>query len=476
MNVDFLFHTPASFRKLLYFSLQKAIGSNIYEAYREFLQWTKLTPIQVEELSDQRLFRLLQYSVKNSSYYRNLGISAPLSGTGLEWLQKFPVLRRSEVSSQFRCILGDKFQEEVADLNARSTKRYDWLIVKTGGTTGSPTTVLHDAVMRDSGRATRLFSQKMCGFPLGKRYFRLWGSEQDLLQQTEQLEKRLMRNLLGEIPMNCFRAHHHEMRNHADTILRYPTVHHLMAYVDSAGSLARFLREENISIKLKSVMACAGNVTTGLRQTIGEVFGAEVFDKYGSRECHDIACECTAHQGLHIYSPSVFVEVLDKANKPVPAGQSGRLVLTLLNSFSFPLIRYEIGDVGMLAPPAPCSCGLPFPKIQAVEGRLDDMLYTTDGTSLSSVFVRHFIGVTLNNGTLSEWQLEQTALDKLIFRYVSPETKNVSGTLLAIQSAFEKAFGKNITTNFCRVDSIPPSPTGKQRWVINRCKPPTGKN
>src|SRR6185295_17910998 len=130
---------------------------------------------------------------------------------------------------QFVELVIDPLRAEITSPSSVSSKRYDWLVVKTGGTTGVPTTVVHDATYRDCGRATRLFSQQLCGFPLGTRYFRLWGSEADLLAQQERLDRRVLRNLLGEIPMNAFRAREAELTQHYNTLQSHPEVRHLMA-------------------------------------------------------------------------------------------------------------------------------------------------------------------------------------------------------------------------------------------------------
>src|SRR6185295_14177342 len=112
---------------------------------------------------------------------------------------------------QFVELVIDPLRAEITSPSSVSSKRYDWLVVKTGGTTGVPTSVVHDARYRDCGRATRLFSQRLCGFPLGTRYFRLWGSEADLLEQQDKFERRLLSSLLGEMPMNAFRAKETEL-------------------------------------------------------------------------------------------------------------------------------------------------------------------------------------------------------------------------------------------------------------------------
>ena len=216
-------------------------------------------------------------------------------------------------------------------------------------------------------------------------------------------------------------------------------------------------------------MACAGTVTDASRILLEKVFRAEVFDKYGSRECADIACECSAHAGLHIYSPNVFVEIVDRSGRACRSGETGQVLITLLNNHSFPMIRYAIGDLAIAVDPSqPCSCGLAFPKLASIQGRADDMLTTEDGTSLSSVFVRHFVGVSLNRQLIYKWQLEQDGPGNFVFRYVPAGVEGLSQNVDDLAKAFRLALGQSIRIRFEEVGDIPTSPTGKHRWIINR--------
>jgi len=471
LNVDWLSRLPAPVRAGLYFSLQQAIGSRIWARWREFQSWTRLASDHLDGAVDLRLAKILTHASGESAFYRKLGLRSDARESATKFLKRFPILTREAIRDRFPELVIDALRSEIASPAAVSSRRYDWLVVKTGGTTGTPTSVVHDVCFRDWGRTTRLFAQRLCGFPLGTRFFRLWGSEQDLLQQQEKLDRRVLRNLLGEIPLNAFRAKAGELIQHYQTIRSDPSVRHLMAYVDAAVSLATFIEDRNLAKPwLRTIMACAGTVTPEWRQILERAFGAEVFDKYGSRECADIACECQAHKGLHVFSPSVFVEVVDDEGRECAPGQTGRILVTLLNNFAFPMIRYEIGDLGVWAEPGPCACGLAFPRLLNLQGRADDMLVTEDGTLLTSVFVRHFVGVSLNRQLIREWQFEQAGPGAFVFRYVPLRSEGLEDNLKQIQVSFRKALGASSRIELEAVAEIPPAPTGKTLWIMNRWK------
>ena len=468
MNVDWLARLPAPWRRGLYFSLQRAIGSRIGPAWREFLAWERFTPEQLNRAVQDRLVRLLAAATASSEYYRRLNLGRRPGESAFDWLARFPVLSRGQVREHFTELVADPLRSQITSPESVSAKRYDWLVVKTGGSTGVPTTVVHDARARDWGRATRLYAARLCGFPLGTPYFRLWGSEQDLLNRRASLPQRVLQGLLAEIPLNAFKAREADLRRHLETLLTHPRIEHLMTYVDAAAGLAQFIQDQHLPPpRFKTIMACAGTVTPEFRQLLEQTFGGEVFDKYGSRECCDMACECHCHTGLHVFSPNVYLEIVDASGRSCPPGTTGRLLVTLLNNTLFPMIRYEVGDMAAWAGSALCMCGSSFPRIQSLQGREDDMLLTEDGTLQSSVFVRHFVGVSLNRQLIREWQLEQTGRTHFVFRYIPLRQEGLADNLARLRESFQLVFGRSATIELQPVNEIPPAATGKVRWIIN---------
>jgi len=67
-------------------------------------------------------------------------------------------------------------------------------------------------------------------------------------------------------------------------------------------------------------------------------------------------------------------EVVDQGNRPVPPGVYGdKLLITVLGSRTQPLIRYELDDSVRLASGS-CPCGRPFVLIDAIQGRVEEIL------------------------------------------------------------------------------------------------------
>jgi phenylacetate-CoA ligase len=159
------------------------------------------------------------------------------------------------------------------------------------------------------------------------------------------------------------------LRTRPRIVNAYPSVLYLLA--KTLG------RENGRRLKLKFLMSNSELLTAHAREYMEDVFGCKVYDDYSCLEFSAIAFECRM-QRLHIAADNVIVEVLDGRGDRLPPGEPGRIVVTSLNNYSMPYIRYEIGDVGVLSGEE-CPCGRHFPVLEAIVGRCDDFLVMPSG-------------------------------------------------------------------------------------------------
>src|SRR2546423_8189267 len=94
----------------------------------------------------------------------------------------------------------------------------------------------------------------------------------------------------------------------------------------------------------KSILVGAEKLHPFQRELIERVFGAPVFETYGSREFMLIGAECDRHDGLHLTAEQLLVEVLEDDGSPTPQGEEGNVVVTDLYNYGMPFIRYATGD------------------------------------------------------------------------------------------------------------------------------------
>jgi phenylacetate-CoA ligase len=134
-----------------------------------------------------------------------------------------------------------------------------------------------------------------------------------------------------------------------------------------------------VSIKkdtcLKTGILGAEPWTESMRTRIEDWLGIKAFDIYGTSELSGpMFTECAEQKGFHIWSDIALVEIIDpKTEEPLESGEKGEVTVTMLQKEALPMIRYRIGDISSMED-CVCSCGRTHPRIQRIQGRVDDML------------------------------------------------------------------------------------------------------
>src|SRR5262249_20792418 len=134
------------------------------------------------------------------------------------------------------------------------------------------------------------------------------------------------------------------------------------------------------------------------------------------REVALIACECTEHCGLHLNVDNLYVEFLREDGSPCAPDEVGYVVLTDLNNYGMPFIRYRIGDLG-IPTNRDCPCGRGLPLMEGVTGRTMDIIHLPDGRHLTGLFFTHIL-LQHDFPGLESFQFEQTAPDCMKLRIV----------------------------------------------------------
>ena len=447
-----------NWRKAQLFLLHDLMGSDMRKAYDECLAVNAMTNGALRKLTEERLQSLLEQAAEQIPFYRKRvkGNAAALSD--------FPIVSKADLRTHFDDFMSPSLARE---FRTRKRKAYSWVEVKSGGSTGVPARVIHDRLTRDYGRAAKLFSNSLCGFPVGTPYIKLWGSLADINRQRTSFSARLFEFFQQALLLNAFRLDSERMQRYA-RIINDSRLKHMMAYNDVLHQLALYCEQRQITMRpLATIMGCATLLTPDMRRRIENVFGARIHNKYGTRECGEIACQCS-HGGMHIFNHWVRLEVVDKEGRPLAAGQAGRILVTMLMNHSFPLIRYEIGDWGSTSERG-CACGSPLPLLENLEGRSIGLVVDTRGNYVTPHFIIHLIGVCYNPGSIRRFQFVQSgAVDyELLIETEAVEFRNLSPLLTKVADDLRVVLGEGARIRTTRVDEISESASGKFQYVRN---------
>ena len=142
--------------------------------------------------------------------------------------------------------------------------------------------------------------------------------------------------------------------------------------------LAEEIEKRGVKDKIHLEKAVIGSERWGekMRRRIAGELGVELYDIYGLTEVYGpgIGISCRYECGMHLWDDYLYFEIIDpKTGKNVPEGEIGELVITTLCKEGAPLVRYRTHDLTRFLP-GRCSCGSPYPRIDTLIGRSDDMV------------------------------------------------------------------------------------------------------
>jgi phenylacetate-CoA ligase len=426
-----------------------------YYAELRHTQW--LPADAIRQLQLQRLRRLLDHAYHHVGYYREqwqaVGFQ-PAAIRSLADLRQLPVLDRQDLrSGLYFGLLSDNHEKR------------DILRISTSGSTGEPLTLYVDRRQLELRWAATLRSMEWAGYRFGDRHARLWHQTIGMTVSQivrERVDGWLCRRLF--IP-----AFEMDDRVIGSTIARLrrskPVL--LDGYAESLHLLSTYLRQHGGAggLGLRGIITSAQTLPDASRQAIEEAFGCRVFDKYGSREFSGIAYECEAHAGHHVVAENCIVEILVDG-RPARPGEIGEVVVTDLNNFCVPLIRYRLGDrAEALDEDAACACGRGLPRIGRIEGRIQAMILGSHGRYVPSSLFLHVMKDY--DFAVRQFQVIQDRPDALVLRIVRG-LRYSDQVLEEILGVLRRYVGSRMKIEVELVDAIPLTRTGKRLSCINR--------
>ena len=231
--------------------------------------------------------------------------------------------------------------------------------------------------------------------------------------------------------------------------------------------IAREVLDRGLSVRPKAVTTTAEKLFLHQRETIERAFGHKLFDQYGCGESNSTAFECERHSGLHVAAEHVIVELLDGGGPCVGGRRAGRVVITDLDNYAMPLLRYDNGDLASWAD-TPCPCGRGLPLLARIEGRAYEVLDVPGGRRIHGGF---FDEVYIEMGLGDRYAIEdlrvvQEDLYNYCLEFVM-KGQLADDDLRVLRAKYKEYLG-DVALTIKYVDRIPPTATGKRLFVLPR--------
>jgi len=405
----------------------------------------------------QRIHELLVYAARHCEFYHTRFAEVGLTGESdltLENLERVPVLTKQDIQQHFESLL------------ATGVSRITWRQNSSGGSSGQTVVLMQDAAYREEGDAITFVSDRMQGWDFGNRVALLWGGPSET--RTWRNAKTQILSYLGNQRLyDSFDMSADKMGLYHRDLQRYQP-DNIVAYAGSAYLFSRFLLEQRLRPQYPrvSITTSAESLTGEMRTTVQECFRVPVYNRYGSREVGCVASECSGRSGLHLQIDKIL-EVLDlQTGRPV-FDTPGRIVVTLLSNRALPLIRYDLGDIGILTR-KPCTCGVNTPVLEKVLGRSSDFILAPSGRLIHGEYFTHvFYGCR----TIRQFQFVQESRTRYTVRIV-PTVELAAAQLEDIRREILAVLGSNADVRFEFQEHISPLPSGKFRFTVSNVKLP----
>jgi phenylacetate-CoA ligase len=388
--------------KYLTFPLhEKIIGRKTFSYLRELERLQWASPAQLDELQFEKLKALLTHAGKNIPFYTKRFRESGFDPAKMQSMEDFKPLP---------FLTKTDIRENLKDMTWISCPgglhRYN-----TGGSSGQPLIFYFDRRRQAYDAAARALTHRWWGIDVGDKELYLWGSPLEIT--------------------NCRMAkqHGYELKNLGIRV------------VFSTAEVLYEHQKKNIS------------------KTFGDV---PVAHGYGSREGGFISHECPKG-AMHVMDPNVIVEYV-RDDRPVGSGLDGEIVVTHLDNWAMPFIRYCTEDVAQFDD-KPCMCGRHFSIMKKIQGRTTDFVVTPDGRwqhALSVIYVVRDIP-----GVAQFKIIQETIRDISVLLKVDTNLFPKDGRDLIVKG-FKKRMGKDVNVTIEMVDKIEKDASGKYRYVVSR--------
>lgn len=309
-------------------------------------------------------------------------------------------------------------------------------------------------------RGVTVYRDEWTGWKLGDWRAMVWGNPSYLENWRSRLRNSFLERMFSLDTLKMNEAMMHDF--YKEISIKKPSL--LFGHAHSLYLFADFWKKNGYPLyKFKGILSTAMVLHDYERALCEEIFQTPVFNRYGCEEVSMIASECEAHEGLHINTDNLIVEILKDGREAEP-GEEGMLIITDLTNLAMPFIRYQVGDLAIPSSKV-CSCGRTYPLLERISGRVADYLLTPGGEWVSGISLTENFA-TLIPG-LKQVQIVQEDRESVLLRIVKGGEFGES-SLQEIKNLIEKRFGPRMNFNLEFVDLLLPEPSGKYRFSI--CK------
>lgn len=417
---------------VLYNSLARLRNPSLSSIYKDFKNDETLSRDRLLDKQFQKLKSLLIFAGEHSPYYSRLFKDG---GFEPELMKDFSDIKLIPISDKRILIDNNKSVHSLYKFNKTRT-------AVTSGTSGESLTFQRNEQWDSANRAGVMQGYSWHGVKVSDRNGYFWGYNLDSKASRKvnfldaiQNRKRIFKYTDEEIKKFCSEI--------KDAV-------YLSGYSSMIYKVAQEVNRKDITFNnIKMIKGTSEMILPKYQEEVKNAFGLKMISEYGATETGLISFEC-AHGNQHVNTEGVFLET----------DSQGEVIVTNLYSYSFPIIRYKLGDIVELSDEQ-CTCGMNHPLIKDIVGRKGANVVGKNGEYPSFTFYYVFKNIALEDEIKINYKASQASVGNVLLEIEGNNSERLEsiirkhlGVYFGEDVAFEIVFVSNFDAQRKKMQSF----------------------
>lgn len=421
-----------------FWMLDKTKGGKIREYYDQ-IRYAWKEGSSVEE-TEKKIQDLIAHAVKTTDFYKDYPEDISL--------KDLPVVNKDTFRQQYDCFISSTYKDAT-----------DNRVMCTSGSTGTPLRMIQNRDKIRHNTAGGIFLGAAAGYYIGMKeaFIRVW------VNNVKKSKFQLIQENM--IMMDSSRMDEQALAEMFHTIEK-KKVKCLVGYSSALGELSDYIRRSGrdcSNCSVRAIIPISETMPEPIRRTLEKQFGCPVRAWYSNEENGIMGLQNEKDEGYRIDTETYYYEILKMdSDEPAEPGELGRIVITDLFNYAFPILRYDNGDTAVAVRKE--KNGRFKLYLSELYGRRSDLIYDCKGNAVTPYII-----------TNNLWDIEGVKQYRFIQEDVKDYTIWLNGDPAKmdqeeILGRIRPYLGDEARIKVEIVDEIPVLASGKRKYIENRCE------
>ena len=421
-----------------FWMLDKTKGGKIREYYNQ-IRYAWKEGSSVEE-TEKKIQDLIAHAVKTTDFYKDYPEDISL--------KDLPVVNKDTFRQQYDRFISSTYKDAP-----------DNRVMCTSGSTGTPLRMIQNRDKIRHNTAGGIFLGAAAGYYIGMKeaFIRVW------VNNVKKSKFQLIQENM--IMMASSRMDEQALAEMFHTIEK-KKVKCLVGYSSALGELSDYIRRSGrdcSNCSVRAIIPISETMPEPVRRTLEKQFGCPVRAWYSNEENGIMGLQNEKDEGYRIDTETYYYEILKMdSDEPAEPGELGRIVITDLFNYAFPILRYDNGDTAVAVRKE--KNGRFKLYLSELYGRRSDLIYDCKGNAVTPYII-----------TNNLWDIEGVKQYRFIQEDVKDYTIWLNGDPAKmdqeeILGRIRPYLGDEARIKVEIVDEIPVLASGKRKYIENRCE------